>query len=737
MDAPQPPRHPFTVSRRSFLAAAGVSLAATAAPMSRAAAAADAPSAGPADAASAPVFPPALTVLQPKTTATVQQLLDYDPAADPFARYLRSRVPLAHRADTDRATQADPALDPRTRVINLDFFYGESVAGSPSVRTTRYGFDQHPFISRFQQYTDIRCGWSSTGNLPNPGYVDAAHRNGALAVGTVFQPYFSATSGGDPDFLAQDADGSYRVGDKLVDLAAYFGFDGYFLNIEGMTITDGQAADLAAMLDAMHARARAKNLPAFHLQIYDALWTDGTGEYENRVDEHNIGWIKPGHLADSIFVNYAWPKNIPATSSYHHDADYVTPSVALAREHGLDPFETVYFGLDIQEENDGRHLNALDSFAGEVVPLNGDGEAVASLALFVPSSRIAQRTRAQLGGEATDPAVLRPALDAADRRFWSGAAGNPAVPAVPVDPTPVEAAAVDYVPAYGMADFVPERSVIGDVPFTTRFNTGQGDGFRLAGAAAGTRSWYHIGIQDVLPSWQWWTRDARSGETGAAGLLAADYEAGAAWDGGSCLRIEGTLGGSRATEVRLYRTAVDAGRPLQLSLLVQDVTRGAGARLRCGLSYGDAPGRTEWLSPAGAAVDAGNGWRRVTFRPRPRPGALVTALSVGAFGTGAAADYAVRIGELRMLDGALGRPPARPSGFRVDASTAEAVGLVWDGAASGVWYYDVRTVAAKPRWLGRISGDAVVVEALPSSTRLALVAVGFNGAESAPAILTV
>ncbi|OIV37490.1 hypothetical protein BIV57_11015 [Mangrovactinospora gilvigrisea] len=738
MHPAQPPRRPFTVSRRTFLSAAGVTLAATVGTAAAAAPATAAPTTATAKAAAnGPTFPPTLTELQPRDAASVQALLAYDPATDPNARYMRSRVPLARRIDGARATQANPKLDPRPRITSLNHYYNQPLAGAPSLVDTRYGYDQHPYITRFAQYQDILGGWMGAQNLPNPGYVDAAHRNGTIALGIVFQPYISATPGAVPDFLARDAAGNYLIGDKLVDLAGYFGFDGYFLNIEGKTITEGQAADLAALFDAMHARARANGIDHFHLQIYDALWTDGSGEYENRFDAHNAGWVNPGHTADSMFINYAWPKNIPTTSSYHHDADYVTPSVALAKERSLDPFATLYFGLDIQEENDGRHLNALDYFASEVVPLNGDGAAVASLALFVQSDRTVQRTRDQLGDQAGDPAQLYPAIDVADRKFWSGAAQNPAVQPVPVHPSPVEAAAVDYVPRYGMANFVPERSVIGAAPFTTRFNTGQGDGFRLAGARAGARAWYHIGIQDVLPSWQWWTRDAATGETGGDRLLSADYEGGAAYNGGSCLRIEGRLGGELATEVRLYRTALDAGRALELSLLVKAVTAGAGDRLRFGLSYGDRPTATQWLSPVGAAVDAGEGWRRLTFRPRPRRGATVTALSIGAFGTGAAADFAVRVGELRVLDGALGRRPARPSGFRVDATSAGATGLVWQAAERGVWYYDVRTAGPAPQWLGRISGDAVVVEALPSGTRLTLVAVGFDGAESAPATLTV
>ncbi|MFI1092480.1 hypothetical protein [Streptomyces sp. NPDC020917] len=741
------PRLPFTMHRRGFLTAAGATLMATAAGTwgGRTAAAAEPQPRGAAPAGAAPSFPPTQTELQPGSPAGVQALLAYDADADPNAPYMRSHVQRARRIDLPASTQANPRLSPRPQVLVLNPFYDQLQEDMHAIQDTRYGFDRYPYITRFAQYQDYVCGWNGAQNVPNTAYVDAAHRNGALALGIVFQPYFSPAPGADTDFIAKDSKGNYLVGDKLVDLAAYFGYDGYFLNIEGMTITRGQADDLAAMFESMHARAHAKGMPDFYLQVYDALWTDGSGEYENRFDEHNAGWIVPGREVDSMFINYAWPQNFPQQGWTHPEEDYVAPSVALAEQRGLDPFQTLFFGLDIGEENDGVHANAVDYYAEQVIPLNGERPPVASLALFVQTDRTIQRTRAELGSQASDLAALQEAVHIADRRFWSGKAENPAVPATPVHPTVEQVLSPDWVPQYGIANFITERSVVGTLPFTTRFNTGQGDRFFLRGAQAGKRVWYSLSIQDVLPTWQWWTRDL-DGKTGAEGLLHVDYDQSVAYDGGSSLRLSGPLSQGGGTEVRLFKTAIDADRPVVVSLLVRDGSPGSTGLLRVGVSYADAPDRTVWLTARGRRADEG-GWRRLEFEAAPRHGGLITAVSVGVVApsdSGAPlGDCSVYVGELRIAAPGAAQRPSVPTGLRVDASAPSAggsgltVGLRWRSASEGVWYYDLRTVGASPQWLGRISGDAYVLDAIVPGTRVALVAVAPDGTESEPAVVTV
>ena len=737
-------RQTFTFGRRTFLAAAGVTLSATRLGVRERRSAIGPIRQGYLTSVNGPpIFPPSLTDLQPNSPSAVQALLDYDVHKDTSARYMRSQVPIARRVTLPAATQANPKLDARPEILSLNPFYNQLIDGAPRIGDTRYGFDQRPYITRFAQYQDYVAGWIGAQNIANPAYVDAAHRNGSLGLGIIFQPYFSPTPGAVVDFVARDASGNYAVGDKLVDLAEYFGYDGYFVNIEGLTITHGQAGDLAAMFDSMHERARGKRMPAFYLQIYDAIWTNGKGMYEERFDKHNAGWVEPQKRVDSIFIDYAWPENF-SQPEYAHTADYVAPSVALARRRGLDPFQVLFFGLDIQEENDGVHANALDYYADQVIPLNGEEPALASLGLFAQSDRMISRTRAELGAQASDPSIFERAIYVADRQFWSGRAQDPAVPATPVHPTVTEVVSPEWIPQYGIADFIPERTVISNLPFTTRFNTGRGDHFFLAGRLAAERDWYNLSVQDILPSWQWWTRDL-SGSTGVPGLLGVDYDDTLAYDGASCLRIDGQLNATSSTEVRLFKTAVDAGQASVFSLIVRAGTPGAVANLRVGVSYLHQSTSTNWLTPAEPPRDLGEGWQRIEFDHHPRQGAMITAVSVGAIAQPgiSPAEFAAYIGELRIMPRRAPAAPASPSGFTIDTATPSpngpglTVGLSWELVRHGIWYYDLRTDTRSPSWLGRIFGDAYVADAIEPGTRIALIAVTFGGTESTPTFVTV
>ena len=88
-----------------------------------------------------------------------------------------------------------------------------------------YAFD-------YWQYLDSMVFWE--GLVPTPDVIDAGHRNGVPVYGTLFfnwsnsiadQEKFAAA-------LKQDEDGTFPIARKLVDLAKYYGFDGYFINQE-------------------------------------------------------------------------------------------------------------------------------------------------------------------------------------------------------------------------------------------------------------------------------------------------------------------------------------------------------------------------------------------------------------------------------------------------------------------------------------------------------------------------
>lgn len=123
----------------------------------------------------------------------VDQIKSWSPETDRFAKYFRSRVPLAERIPAFAPAQANPALSAEPQVMNLSADYDkEAFFGA-----YRYNDAFSRNLLNFWQYTDLYGSWhglpvdgsSETApefgviNLPNPAYTDAAHRNGVLQSG--------------------------------------------------------------------------------------------------------------------------------------------------------------------------------------------------------------------------------------------------------------------------------------------------------------------------------------------------------------------------------------------------------------------------------------------------------------------------------------------------------------------------------------------------------------------------
>ncbi|NBE55631.1 endo-beta-N-acetylglucosaminidase [Streptomyces boluensis] len=645
-------------------------------------------------------------------------LKSWSPESDRYAKYFRSRVPLATRIAPFAATQADPELATGAQLMNLSYDYDNSFF-------TAYKYNDvfARRLLRFWQYTDLYGSWhgmpvdgSPTDepehgliNLPNPAYTDAAHRNGAKSLGCWFWP----RSGEFADYLEQRADGGFPVADKLIEMAGYFGFDGYFINQEAET-APADAAKLMEMLKYLRAQAPE----GFHVQWYDTIMVNGKLDYQNQLNDSNAPWIQDGKtpVNNSLFANYWMP-----------DDAQVEKSVETAKKLGLDPYEAVFHGT----ENEKYGYNP--PYDTRLVFPEGK-PARTSWALF--GSHFAWDRYPDRENPDAQPAVFQ-----RERRYWSGP-----------NEDPTRTGRTEYVPWPheddgkprdadnhkkwdGVARYITERSVIGAFPFVTRFNTGHGRAFFLDGKRASDREWNNASIQDILPTWQFWTRSGGSGEP-----LPVDYDYTRAHDGGSSLRIAGELGPENPTTVRLFKTALRVTGGERLSVTFLTGHDGGDSGLDVGLILADDPERFVWL-PAGRTA---RGWTTATLGLDAFAGRTVAAVGVRV-AAAKRGQYALNIGELALLGGAAERPAA-PAGFTVDAAhLAEGSGsaevfLSWRFSAQGVWYYDLHRELSDGglEAVGRIYDEVYYVKSLARSggeptTRLRLVAVAPDGTRSAPA----
>lgn len=689
---------------------------------------------------------PILPLLPGGATDAFARLMAYDPAADPDAAYFRSTMPLAPRIAPFAATQAHPRLDPRAGAATLATTNRTIAPDVPDVwRAVRHATSPAGGVqvARRLGVHDIVVQWGGTGIVPNPALTDAAHRNGALCLGTIWQPD------------ARLFDGSVvpveRVAEKLVALARYFGFDGYFVNHE---LGSAQAkAQVAGLMAAMHAAARRARVAPFHLQHYD-----GHGDLRDLFAPDASG----APAADTVMIDQGWSGyNGPGGCCTSWPADPATlASGASAFQRAP---EDVFFGLQLYPGP-----GFIGVAAPRVIsPNGGTGQEGGTargggLQLYSVDDGCLNLWRARQAGRGA--AFLDAAADVAtiERLVYSGQTQNPALSNAPSEAQQAmydsgrlswgdttfyrlsEWATTDGTLArfspdqadlpitYGVANFIAERSVIGTAPFVTHFNEGEGRAFFVEGRRVGDAAWFNLGIQDVLPTWQWW-RAPFDGLTDRAaeapGLLEVGLDQAIAYDGGSSLRVHGLLGTDAATRVHLFKTdiAVTGATAVELVTLASAADR---ARTRLGLIFADRPDQAEWLPlPPGRPAAGEGGWTLSRLALGRFVGRRVASILLGFEpGDNGAAPFDLRVGRFAVT--AQDHVSfAAPRGLRLDRRVVDAatgaigLGLRWDDDGR----FDVFRVDAPSgarRWLGRIDGRCFYgPAALPAGTTSAIIEV--------------
>ncbi|WP_427884851.1 endo-beta-N-acetylglucosaminidase [Kribbella sp. GL6] len=620
-------------------------------------------------------------------------LLAFDPATHPWGRHLRCLVPLAPRIAPFAPTQAHPDLDPGVRLSTLSLDDAGTVYEG---RNQPIGLEGHTYTQRFWPYIDVWGTWhgqvlpsvpsdvvanpSAPGrtygviDIPNPGWTEAAHKNGVKTIGGWFWPRSGVDFG---EFLVQAADGSFPVGDKLIEIRRYFGFDGLFINQEA-TITAAQAGKLRDLFRYIKAHD-----PGFYLQYYDADLPNGDLDYQNTLNVKNVPWLgAPGdQTVDSIFVNYGWPYVDPDLSG----------SAKTAAGAGFDPRAVAFAGVEHQQGG----FNPEECFTDYAYP--GHPGPV-SVGLFVEDQYWAN---AAWSGE-TSTVAGRAKYRDLEQRFWSGPTGNPATSGrlEPRKP-PYRTDVLNYKKWDGIAHGIVERSPYGELPIVTTFNVGVGSRFSLDGTQVRDGGWDNQGCADRSLTWQYWTDG-----------VTVTLDESTAYEGAHSLAVSGT------GVLHLFKTDLTQAAATEVRVVAQGLST-----LELGVTRRTTPGSVEWTRLTAARRSAG--WTE--YRGRiPRADDRIARISLRTSGSGHLGK--VFLADTRTADVA----PGRPRSFTVaDAGPGPGAGstrhltFAWrlqpDAAA-----YDV---LQNGRWLGRVHRDVFFAESvdLTNGRTFELVPIGANG----------
>lgn len=350
------------------------------------------------------------------------------------------------------------------------------------------------------------------GRIP-AAFLDVAHKNGVAVSGVAGVPY-----GGLPASYKAMMAGLYNVGAKKASqFFNYYGIDGMGYNSE-FSDYSGTIDDLREFHADLMKQMKAKN-PIFMNFWYDGTNDAGSIQFDQGLGSHNqetFGDSK--NPRTSLFFNYNWNKEWLLSGS-------VTKAEAMKR----DPLD-LYAGINMQ----GGQPNNL--------PWSLLGKYRISIGLWgAHSYNMFWESRGEQGS--SEDAKQNTYLERVER-YFTGGTRNPANCPSVMSGNQYNAKNYKW---HGISTFVTAHSALswdlGEEPFITYFNLGNGKFFNLNGERKTSTPWYNVGMQDYLPTWHFWFANKLLGRN-ATDVPAAGLDAKYSWDdayfGGSTLKVFGT-----------------------------------------------------------------------------------------------------------------------------------------------------------------------------------------------------
>ena len=525
------------------------------------------------------------------TKLSVAQLMSWTPTGPTALPANVSRVPLATRQNT-LASQLNPAQS-FTHKVN---YIPDGMAGFAGYLTEQNRFNLYNFTH--WQYIDVLTWFDGPVAIPTRPWVETAHRNGVQVIGSVF------TTAADVAALVQkDAAGNYIGAQKLVDVATYYGFDGWFFNEES-----GVSTATATELRNLFKQLQTLRPAGMEMHWYDAMLPSGGIAYQNALNAANQLLLQEGstRVNDAMFTNYFWS-----------GATNINTSVNTAAALGRSPFD-VYMGADLWPNRSNQSLFSQTAWIDNYFTGGDLTQPRLSFGLFAANLTYNGGFNSFNSNAADYANFYR-----TEQRMFAGNDLDPVTP--------------DASGWKGFGHYVPVRSVINALPFETTFSVGQGKVFANNGTQI-TKSWTDMARQSLLPSWQW----ARTG----AGTVAAGFDFSRAWYAGNSIKLEGSLAAGASSIVKLYQTKLTITAPTTLDLTFKAGAAG-GSNSRLALYFSDNLAAPEYLD-LGTVADTL--WTTRSLPLTAYAGRELAIIGVQATSAAAVAAYRLNLGRLKVYN---------------------------------------------------------------------------------------
>ncbi|MEG0641663.1 MAG: endo-beta-N-acetylglucosaminidase, partial [Clostridium sp.] len=527
---------------------------------------------------------------------SIKTMLDWTPESDPNARYNRASIKLQDRF-TGQVVNEN--ANPEAKIMNCALTNPQS-DNAPS----QGGDTENAYAFSYWQYVDSYVYWGGTSKgiflPPTADVIDSGHKNGVPVLGTVGFPWGRGEGYIEQirEFLVKDENGNFPVADKMIEMANFYGFDGWFINQETYGCSKEDANLMVEFFTYMKEKA-----PDIRLGWYDSMTTEGPVQYQDSLNPLNVGFFQNEGktVMDEFFLNYNWDR---ASNSFP-EMSKVDMSVKTATEAGRSQYD-VYAGVEVQQ-------NAYnDNFPVEHL-LDEEGKLKLSLAMYCPNSTFS------MAKDVED-------FYKHDQKFWVGPTGDPAN--------------TDTSEKWvGLANYVADRSAINSLPFVTNFNLGHGQDYYIDGELSRDKEWNNRSVQDYLPTWRWMVESDGS-------KLTPDFDRTDAYNGGSSLKVEGNLEDENPNNIMLYSTKLNIEKDTT-ELTVVYKTPLEEDNMQIGLCFNE-----NYEKESFEFFDIENGtpgeWTTATISLADHVGKTVSAISLKFDSSEDISDFKINIGSISI-----------------------------------------------------------------------------------------
>eukprot|EP00899_Mesostigma_viride_P000221 jgi/Mesvir1/1019/Mv17552-RA.1 len=272
--------------------------------------------------------------------------------------------------------------------------------------------------------------------IPPPAWTVTAHRHGTLSLGT-FVTEFDRGAAVCREFLASDTRVEALV-HRLTQVARYFGFDGWLVNIENIVAAE-QVPRLVYFVQLLTKVTHAA-IPGSRVLWFDGVTVEGKLEWQQTLNAKNAAFFD---ACDGLFTNYPWKATTPAE---------------CAQRAGKARACDVWMGIDVH----GRNTFGGGGFQCDVA-INASLPAGVSTAVFAP-------------GWVFESHSAPDAFLADNQRFWDKISDAWCLP----QPT-------------------QRRFILTQLPFSTCFDEGMGMAYYLDGVCVSPRPWSNLMCQSIQP----------------------------------------------------------------------------------------------------------------------------------------------------------------------------------------------------------------------------------------------